>query len=61
MQKTENYGAHDKQDMNHERTKHEQLHFDRETQEAFRSFLDTHREELVTGLGAFHTDDHSNW
>lgn len=61
MQETENCSAYDKQDEVHAITKHEQSNFDLETQVAFRSFLDTHREELVTGLGAFHTDDHSNW
>lgn len=27
----------------------------------FLSFLDNKEEYLDTGLGAFHTDDHSNW
>ena len=34
---------------------------DQEARAAFRSFLETHRAELETGMGAFHTDDHSNW
>ena len=28
---------------------------------AFLSYLDEQEDYLDTGLGAFHTDDHSNW
>lgn len=27
----------------------------------FRNFLDSNRDGLKTGMGAFHTDNHSNW
>jgi hypothetical protein len=34
---------------------------DRRAVEDFRRFLAENREQLSTGLGAFHHDDHSNW
>ena len=27
----------------------------------FRAFLNKHKDSLPTGMGAFHTDNHSNW
>lgn len=27
----------------------------------FRAFLDKNKDALGTGMGAFHTDNHSNW
>lgn len=32
-----------------------------ESVEEFLNFIDQKDEYLDTGLGAFHTDDHSNW
>lgn len=33
----------------------------KESVEEFLNFIDQKDEYLDTGLGAFHTDDHSNW
>lgn len=41
--------------------KDEKLMVDENAVADFLAFLDEKEEYLDTGLGAFHTDDHSNW
>jgi len=39
----------------------EEMPLDHQAIAEFRDFLKKNRESLGTGLGAFHTDNHSNW
>lgn len=41
--------------------KDEKLMVDENAVDDFLTFLDEKEEYLDTGLGAFHTDNHSNW
>ena len=49
------------QDTDSYESREEELAISKEDVAEFLSFLENREEYLDTGLGAFHTDDHSNW